>query len=61
MPFVKFLSEDAGQPDIVRARADRLRGLPKQSQRILRDPSELTPAQREFIGSYVSGLNDCPH
>jgi len=61
MPFMKFLPENAGQPDIVRARSDRLKTLPEQSQRILRNDSDLTSGEREFIGAYTSGLNQCAH
>jgi len=61
MTFMSFLPDTAGQPDLVRSRPERLSGLPVQSQRILRDDSDLTPGEREFIGAYVSGLNQCPH
>lgn len=30
-------------------------------EQIMRGPSALTPAQRELLGTYVSGLNACPY
>jgi len=59
MPFFSYLNDSAGVQTVMRRERDRYGPLSKSVQNIMRRPSELTIAERELIGAYVSGLNQC--
>lgn len=61
MPFVSFLDEDAGMGEMMRARPDHMAPVNALAERMLRGESEFSVGERELMGAYVSGVNDCPY
>ncbi|MDE2150314.1 MAG: peroxidase-related enzyme [Gammaproteobacteria bacterium] len=59
MPFFGFLNADATMIDLWRRHPARLLALGKYTESVMRGPSSLSPAERELIAAYVSGLNQC--
>ena len=59
MPKFPSLGEHATVPDVLRMNAAAGRPLLEMHEAIMRGPSALTPAERELIAAYVSGLNEC--
>ncbi|MGK2941608.1 MAG: carboxymuconolactone decarboxylase family protein [Immundisolibacter sp.] len=59
MANLKSLPENAILPDLMRAYPRIARLALPLAQEILRGPGELTPAQREFLFAFGSGLNAC--
>lgn len=59
MPFVKSIPENA-RPSSILKRYPETGGLIMElTERLLRGESSLTPAQRELIAAYTSGINTC--
>jgi uncharacterized peroxidase-related enzyme len=52
-------SELPGIAGLMRFRPESARPIGELSDLLLRGPSSLTPGERELIGAYVSGLNEC--
>jgi uncharacterized peroxidase-related enzyme len=61
MPFFPSMPEDATTKHVFTAHPEIYSHWVRVSEAILRDPSPLTPAQRELIGAYVSSLNACQY
>jgi uncharacterized peroxidase-related enzyme len=61
MPFFKSLPPDAGVRHILQMNKPVGRELVRLHETLLRGDSPLTPAQRELIAAYVSGLNECQY
>ena len=61
MPFFKGLPSDAGVRHILQMNKPVGRELVRLHETLLRGDSPLTPAQRELIAAYVSGLNECQY
>ena len=61
MPFFPSMPEDATTKDVFTAHPEIYSHWVRVSEAILRGPSQLTPAQRELIGAYVSSLNACQY
>lgn len=59
MPFVSLLPENPTLQDLRSAYADLFDLLRPYAERLMRGPSPFTPAQRELIAAYVSGVNSC--
>lgn len=59
MPFVKFLSENAGMGDIMMQRPESMRHFSEMAEVVLRGPSALSEGERELIGAFVSANNQC--
>lgn len=60
MAYFSFLpKENAVLPDLFFRWPGRYRHLLRYVHKLLRGRSELTTAQKELIGAYVSGLNAC--
>jgi uncharacterized peroxidase-related enzyme len=59
MSFFQYLDDQSDITDITFNDRRRLGPLDKVSQRIMRGPSPFTPAEREIMAAYVSGLNAC--
>lgn len=59
MPLLRSLPEKASLVDLRQRYSDLLEKLRPYGHRLMRGRSPLTPAQRELIASYVSGLNSC--
>lgn len=59
MPLLRSLPENASLVDLRQRHADLFEKLRPYGHRLMRGRSPLTPAQREIIASYVSGLNSC--
>ena len=59
MSFLKSLPPEAGLLQIFQAFPEHARPLLEYHEVLLRGESPFTPAQRELIASYVSGLNNC--
>lgn len=59
MPLLRSLPENASLVDLRQRYADLFEKLRPYGHRLMRGRSPLTPAQREIIASYVSGLNSC--
>jgi uncharacterized peroxidase-related enzyme len=59
MPHIELNSELPGMPGLLVYRPETGRPLTELSNVLLRGPSPLTPGERELIGAYVSGRNDC--
>lgn len=57
--FFSYLDEYADITDVTFRDRPRLGPLDKASQRIMRGTSPFSPAQRELMAAYVSGLNAC--
>ena len=61
MTFLPSVPGDTGLSDVFRAHPQLARPLLEASEAILRGSSPLSAAERELIGAYVSGLNDCAY
>lgn len=59
MPYFSWLQDHHGIQDVMRLDRDRFGPLGKSAQNIMRRKSELSIADREMLGAYVSGLNQC--
>jgi uncharacterized peroxidase-related enzyme len=59
MSFLKSLPADAGLLQIFQAFPEIARPLIEYHEVLLRGDSPFTPAERELIAAYVSGLNNC--
>jgi len=59
MAFFSYLDDNADITDITFKDRSRLGPLDKASQRIMRGHSAFSPAEREMMAAYVSGLNAC--
>ena len=59
MSFLKSLPAEAGLLQIFQAFPEIARPLIEYHEVLLRGESPFTPAQRELIAAYVSGLNNC--
>lgn len=61
MTFMRSMADDAKVYDFFSKRPATFGPFIETCEQIMRGPSPLTPAQRELIGTYVSGLNACPY
>ena len=61
MSYLKGLPEQTDLWDVIRAREDLWKFTIPASETIMRGPSPLSIAERELIGTYVSGLNACSY
>lgn len=61
MPFFPSLPDDASTAEILLGDPDYFGPFVEFSEIVMRGPSELTPGEREMIGGYVSGLNECAY
>lgn len=59
MPFVKTVPENARPSSILKQFPDSGALIMDFTEQLLRGKSSLTPAQRELIAAYTSGLNTC--
>jgi uncharacterized peroxidase-related enzyme len=59
MPFVKSVPENARPSSILRQFPESGALIMDFTEQLLRGKSSLTPAQRELIAAYTSGLNTC--
>ncbi|MEJ8569138.1 carboxymuconolactone decarboxylase family protein [Elongatibacter sediminis] len=59
MAFFAWLDDDSDITAILFHNPRRFNPLNKATQNILRGPSELSVAEREFLAAYVSGINAC--
>jgi len=61
MPLIRSLPQGATFLDMVNTFAEPMRRLIDFEHALLRGPSPLTVAERELIGAYTSGINDCDY
>ena len=61
MTFPKSLPADAKAYDIFSMRPATFGPFTEACEQIMREPSRLSPSQRELIGAYVSRLNSCSY
>ena len=59
MAYLKSLPRDAVLADVFKAFPDHAKIRMQYSETLMRGPSPLTPAERELIAAFVSGLNAC--
>jgi len=59
MALVRSLPQQATLADLRRADLDLFDKLRPYGHQLMRGPSPLTPAERELIAAYVSGVNSC--
>jgi uncharacterized peroxidase-related enzyme len=59
MTYLKQVPPGEGLLPVLQANPDFARPLLELHETIMRGSSPFTPAEREFIAAYVSGLNDC--
>ncbi len=59
MPYLPSLPSAASLLDVFKAFPHTCRPLIEFHEALLRGPSPFTPAERELIAAYVSGLNHC--
>jgi uncharacterized peroxidase-related enzyme len=59
VPLVRGLPEGAGLAELRGAHAALFDKLRPYGQALMRGPSPFTPAERELIAAYVSGVNAC--
>jgi len=59
MTLLRSLPENPTLADLRSRYADLLDLLRPYAERLMRGPSPFTPAERELIAAYVSGLNSC--
>ncbi|HTT51101.1 MAG TPA: peroxidase-related enzyme [Streptosporangiaceae bacterium] len=59
MPYITLNSGEPGIRGLLKYRPETGRPLSDLAEVLLRGPSTLTRGERELIGAYVSGLNDC--
>jgi uncharacterized peroxidase-related enzyme len=58
---LKTLPADGKVYDVFASRPEIFGPFTEACEQIMRGPSALSPADRELLGTYVSGLNDCPY
>jgi uncharacterized peroxidase-related enzyme len=61
MPHITLNSSEPGIRGLLRYRPETAAPLSDLAEALLRGPSTLTRGERELIGAYVSGLNDCEY
>lgn len=61
MPLFPSLQDDARVPDVLRLDRKSGRAIAELSSAIMRQPSALSEAEREFIAAFVSGHNACQY
>jgi uncharacterized peroxidase-related enzyme len=61
MPFFSFLDDDSLLRDLVLQRPKVLGRYQPMAQSVMCGTAELSQADREMIGAYVSALNDCSY
>ena len=61
MPFVSFLSDDAGMREIIMSRPEKMGPFGRLARVLMRGPSAFTEGEREMIAAFVSSTNDCPY
>ena len=61
MAYLKSLPDEATVPDILRLNTAAGRALVDYHTAVMRQPSELSPGDRELIAAFVSGLNACQY
>ncbi len=61
MPHLPSLPGDATLMDVFRRFPDTSRPLLAYHETVMNGPSPFTPAERELIAAYVSGLNACAY
>jgi uncharacterized peroxidase-related enzyme len=61
MSFLRSLQPEAGLLQIFQAFPETARPLLKYHEVLLRGDSPFSPAERELIAAYVSGLNNCKY
>ena len=61
MPHITLNSAEPGIRGLLLFRPETGRPLSELAEVLLRGPSTLTRGERELIGAYVSGLNDCQY
>ena len=59
MPFLKSVPDNARPSTILKKFPDSGSLIMEFTEKLLRGKSSLTPAQRELIAAYTSGLNTC--
>lgn len=59
MPFRDWIPENARPGLLLKPHPESGRQVMALTQTLLRGPSSLTPAERELIAAYTSGLNAC--
>jgi uncharacterized peroxidase-related enzyme len=59
VPLLRSLPEGATLADLRRTYATLFERLRPYAERLMRSPSPLSPAEREPIAAYVSGVNAC--
>jgi len=59
MPLLRSLPENASLADLRSLFADLTDKLRPYAEHLMRGPSPFTPAERELIAAYVSGVNSC--
>lgn len=59
MPYLRSLPQNATLADLRGRYADLFEPMRPYAQRLMRGPSPLSPAERELIAAYVSGINTC--
>ncbi len=59
MPLLRSLPENASLADLRSLFADLTDKLRPYAEHLMRGPSPFTPAERELIAAYVSGINSC--
>lgn len=61
MPFFPSLKSNANIGDLYKLNPQTRQPMSQLGRVIMRDESPLTPAQREMIAAFVSGLNRCDY
>jgi uncharacterized peroxidase-related enzyme len=61
MSFLKSLPPEAGLLQVFQAFPEAARPLLEYHELLMRGDSPFTPAERELIAAYVSGLNNCDY
>jgi uncharacterized peroxidase-related enzyme len=61
MPHITLNSNEPGIRGLLRFRPETGRPLSDLAEVLLRGPGTLTRGERELIGAYVSGLNNCQY
>lgn len=61
MSFLTGLPADAALLQVFRAFPQSARPLLQLHEQVMRGPSPFTPAERELMAAYVSGLNGCSY
>jgi len=58
---LKSLPENANVYEVFASHPAVFSHIAEASEQIMRGPSELSPGERELLGTFVSGLNACPY